>query len=338
MDGGFPIPRPANPDYDGPARADPLDELARLQADEPEPARTLPVLITLVVVLVETVVLALAASTSGSAVLFAEAAQSLAGAGVEVFLLLGVRRASRPADDAHPLGHGREAFFWSLLAAVGVFVGGGVVSISYGLRTLAHPPQGDAYLLGYIVLAVIAVADGWTLAAAVAPLRRSAIVGRIGFRRGLRRTSDAAARTLIFDNAAAVVGSLVGILGLAIHQLSGDPRADAIASLVIGFVLLLTTVALLHVNRELLTDRSIAAEVVASMRRRILAQGGIEDVPDLVVVYTGPHAVLVTGTVVLHPHLDVGAVERALAEIGETLAAHWPGELRVYLSPVPAPL
>jgi len=320
-----------------PERGNVLDELERLQRDEPEPAHTWPVMITLAVVLAETVVLAFAASSSGSAVLFAEAAQSLAGAGVEVFLLLGVRRAGRPADDAHPLGHGREVFFWSLLASVGIFVGGGVVSISYGLRTLTRPPEGgDAYLLGYIVLALIAVADGWTLYAAAAPLRRSAVVARVGFRRGLRRTSDAATRTLIFDNAAAVLGSVVGILGLALHQLTGDARADATASLVIGAVLLLTTVALLHVNRELLTDRSAAPEVVAAMRERITEQDGIAQVPDLLVVYTGPHAVLITGTVVLERRLDVTAAERALAGVGEVLARQWPGELRVYLSPVRA--
>jgi len=320
-----------------PGGSNALDELERLQDEEPEPAHTLPVIITLAVVLAETVVLALAASSSGSAVLFAEAAQSLAGAGVEVFLLLGVRRAGRPADDMHPLGHGREAFFWSLLAAVGVFVGGGVVSISYGLRALTHPAtSGDAYLLGYIVLAVIAVADGWTLAAAVAPLRRSAIVARLGFRRGLRQTSDAATRTLVFDNAAAVIGSVIGILGLAVHQATGNARADAAASLAIGVVLLLTTVALLHVNRELLTDRSAAPEVVDAIRERIAEQDGITEVPDLVVVYTGPHAVLVTGTVVLDPELDVVTIEQSLARIGDTLARQWPGELRVYLSPVPA--
>jgi divalent metal cation (Fe/Co/Zn/Cd) transporter len=224
-----------------------------------------------------------------------------------------------------------------LLAAVGVFVGGGVVSISYGLRALTHPAtSGDAYLLGYIVLAVIAVADGWTLAAAVGPLRRSAIVARLGFRRGLRQTSDAATRTLIFDNAAAVTGSVIGIVGLAVHQATGNARADAVASLAIGVVLLLTTVALLHVNRELLTDRSAAPEVVDAIRERIAEQHGIIEVPDLVVVYTGPHAVLVTGTVVFDRSLDVATIEESLARIGDTLARQWPGELRVYLSPVPA--
>ena len=313
---------------------DPLEQLEQQQP--PPPARRWPVVVTLVVVLVEAAVLGFAAQASGSAVLFAEAAQSLAGAGVEIFLLVGVRRSERPPSDAHPLGHGREAFFWSLLASVGVFVGGGAVSLTYGIASFGRDAPGEEYLLGYVVLAFIVVADSWTLFAAVRPFQRSPIVGRLGFRRGLRQTADAGARTLIFDNAAAVLGSLVGIGGLAFHQATGNANADAVASLVIGVLLLATTVALLHVNRELLTDRSIASEVVEAMRRRVLHQEGIVAVPDLIAVYTGPHDVLVTGTVVLADDLDVLAVERALAAVGETLAAGWPGELRVYLSPVPA--
>ena len=312
------------------------DALEQVQRQELPPVRTWPVAVTLTVVVVEAAVLGFAAWRSGSAVLFAEAAQSVAGAGVEIFLLVGVRRASRPPDPAHPLGYGREAFFWSLLASVGVFVGGGAVSIAYGIAALGRTEhRSEPYLLGYIVLSVIAVADTWTLVEAIRPFRRSPIVGRIGFRRGLRHTADAGARTLIFDNAAAVVGSLVGIVGLAVHQATGDPRADAYASLLIGVLLLVTTVALLHVNRELLIDRSIAPEVVSAMRERIKGQDGVVDVPELLAVYTGPHDVLVTGTVALADGLDVVAVEGALAEAGASLRHRWPGRLRVYLAPVP---
>ena len=326
------------PDAPESSEVDETDDTALDRVGEYEavgPARRWPALATLLVVLVEGVVLAVAARGTGSAVLFAEAAQSFAGAAVEVFLLVGVRRARRAPDEAHPMGHGREAFFWSLIASVGVFVGGGVVSIYYGLQAFQRPGGGEDYLLGYIVLSVIVVADAITLHVALRPLLRSASVGLMGFWRGLRRTSDAGARTLIFDNAAAVVGSVIGIAGLAVHQVTGDARADAAASLVIGMLLLATTVLLLQANRELLTDRTIAPEMVASMRDRIAAQDGVEAVPDLVVVFTGPQAVLVTGTVQLERHLDVNGVERALEDAGAALTRRWPGELRVYLSPIP---
>src|SRR5690606_33733132 len=63
----------------------------------------------------------LAAIVTGSASLFAEAVHSWADCGNEVFLFVAERRSRRPRDVAHPLGHGREAYVWSLFAAFGVF-------------------------------------------------------------------------------------------------------------------------------------------------------------------------------------------------------------------------
>ena len=65
-----------------------------------------------------------AALVTGSASLVAEAAHSWADAGNEIFLLAADRRARRPPDASHPYGHGREAYVWSLFAALGLFVAG----------------------------------------------------------------------------------------------------------------------------------------------------------------------------------------------------------------------
>ncbi len=61
---------------------------------------------------------------SGSAALLSEAAHSVADTLNEVFLLLSLTKAERPADRTHPFGYGKERFFWSLLAAIGIFVSG----------------------------------------------------------------------------------------------------------------------------------------------------------------------------------------------------------------------
>ena len=85
-----------------------------------------------------------AAVVTGSASLVAEAAHSWADSGNEIFLLIANRRARRPPDRAHPFGHGREAYVWSLFAALGLFVAGAAVSVTRGVQELVHPSRPSA--------------------------------------------------------------------------------------------------------------------------------------------------------------------------------------------------
>jgi cation diffusion facilitator family transporter len=101
-----------------------------------------------------------AAVVTSSASILAEAAHSWADTGNEVFLLVANRRACRPADRAHPLGHGREVYVWSLLAAVGLFVAGGAVSVTHGVQELLNPEPATNFLVGYVVLGVAFVLEG----------------------------------------------------------------------------------------------------------------------------------------------------------------------------------
>ena len=92
--------------------------------------------------------------------MLAEAAHSWADTGNEVFLLVANRRSYRPPDRAHPLGHGREAYVWSLLAALGLFVAGAAVSVTHGIQALITPEPATDFVLGYVVLALSFVLEG----------------------------------------------------------------------------------------------------------------------------------------------------------------------------------
>ncbi len=102
----------------------------------------------------------IAAAVTGSASLLAEAAHSWADAGNEVFLLVANRRSVRPADPQHPFGHGREAYVWSLFAALGLFVAGSAISVTHGVQELINPEPASNFLVGYVVLAVSFVLEG----------------------------------------------------------------------------------------------------------------------------------------------------------------------------------
>src|SRR5882757_3476713 len=115
-----------------------------------------------------------AAVVTGSASLVAEAAHSWADTGNEIFLLVANRRSRRPPDRAHPLGHGREAYVWSLFAALGIFVAGGAVSVTRGIQELIHPEPAERFLGGYVVLALSFVLEGVSFLQSVRQARSEA--------------------------------------------------------------------------------------------------------------------------------------------------------------------
>lgn len=96
----------------------------------------LTVLVALGANLLIAVAKAVGGAFAGSPALLSEAAHSVADSFNEVFLLAALRRSRRPPDRRHPFGYGKERFFWSLLAAVGIFVMGGCFSVFQGIEAL----------------------------------------------------------------------------------------------------------------------------------------------------------------------------------------------------------
>src|SRR3954451_8924410 len=74
-----------------------------------------------------------AALLTGSASMWAEAAHSVADTGNEVLLFVGLRKSARGPDAERPFGYGQERYFWAFLAALGIFLVGGTLSIGEGI-------------------------------------------------------------------------------------------------------------------------------------------------------------------------------------------------------------
>jgi cation diffusion facilitator family transporter len=120
--------------------------------------------ITVVLAFAANVLVALAKSTAavltGSASMVAESAHSWADTGNEVFLLVADRRSRRRPDQTHPLGYGREAYVWSMFAAVGLFVAGAAVSIVHGVQELSSDEGESSFTIAYVVLGISFVLEG----------------------------------------------------------------------------------------------------------------------------------------------------------------------------------
>src|SRR3954469_22315675 len=117
-----------------------------------------------------------------SSAMLAEAAHSWADTLNQVFLLTSLFRSKKAADSMHPFGYGKERFFWSLLAAVGIFVSGAGFSLYQGLEALLgehrEKTSSTQFLIIYVVLAVALVLEGLSLGKAVRQVRSEAAQAR----------------------------------------------------------------------------------------------------------------------------------------------------------------
>src|SRR5712671_1535252 len=193
-----------------------------------------------------------AAVATGSASLVAEAAYSWADSGNEIFLLIADRRSRRPPDRAHPFGHGREAYVWSLFAALGLFVAGAVVSVTRGVQELFHPGPAEHFLVGYVVLAVSFVLEGISFLQSVRQARSEAESLQRDVLEHVMATSDPTLRAVFAEDSAALTGLVIAAAGLAAHQLTGSPVPDATGSILIGLLLGSVAVVLINRNRQFL--------------------------------------------------------------------------------------
>ena len=290
----------------------------------------------LAVSVAQTAALAGAAAVTGSAALTTQTATSLADVACGVFLLIGVISGEREPDHRHPLGYGRERFFWSFLAAVGVFVGGFGAAVAETVHSALHPEAAGQYLVGYLVLVVMIALDSVALAAALRPLVRRARARRMSVTAVLWRGTDPAGTTVVLTSTAGVAGSVLAAAGLMLTETTGRTGFDTAASALIGLVLLATSVVLLHTNRELLTGRGLPPEEIDRMRSAIIRQAGVLAVPDIFAIVVGPATLIVNGDVVFEDTMDVPAVEAAIVGAAAELRRSWPAVDYVYLNPVAA--
>src|SRR6201995_2581352 len=198
-------------------------------------------LTTVLVALGANVLIALAKSAAavvtGSASLVAEAAHSWADAGNEIFLLIADRPSHRAPDRAHPLGYGREAYVWSLFAALGLFVAGAAVSVTHGIQELISPEPAGDYLVGYIVLVISFLLEGTSFLQSIRQPKPEAASLDRALLEHVMPTSDPTLRAVFAEDSAALAGLVLAAGGLALRQITGSPTPDAIGSILVGLLL-----------------------------------------------------------------------------------------------------
>lgn len=255
------------------------------------------VIVALLVNVLVAVAKSVAAAITASASMLAEAAHSWADCGNEVFLMVANRRSQRPPDAAHPLGSGKEAYFWALFAALGLLAAGGAVSVMRGVQELFEPAHGADYVVAYAVLALSFVLEGFSLSWSIRRSKREAASMHRDLFEHILVTSDPTLRAVVAEDAAALVGLVLASGGLAASELTNSSVPDAIASILIGVLLGVVALALINRNRRFLIGEEVDPRVRGAALRELLASPAVARVTYLRLEIVGPRSVLIVGDV-----------------------------------------
>ncbi|WP_405358706.1 cation diffusion facilitator family transporter [Kitasatospora sp. NBC_00085] len=278
-----------------------------------------------------------AGTVAPSPALLAEAAHSVADSINEVFLLASLSRSRRRADARHPFGYGKERFFWSLLAAVGIFVTGGCFSFYQGLHTWLSPPsEPERFLAVYIVLVVALLAEGSSLARAVFQLRRQARAHGSPLMRQIRQPGDPTVRTVLAEDSTAVVGVLIAAGGVAGHQITGSPDWEAAAALAIGALLIAVAYRLGREAQSLLVGQAVDPRLQQRAHALLAGQEEIDTVTTLLTMRLGADSALLAARVDLREGLDSEEVEEVCVRIKQELREVCPAFDQVFLDIIDA--
>jgi divalent metal cation (Fe/Co/Zn/Cd) transporter len=256
-----------------------------------------------------------AAVMTGSSGMMAEALHSIADTTNQVFLLLGLRFYKRPASSKHPFGFGKERFFWSFIAA--------------------HPHPPTNLIWAYVVLALSFVLEAASITLAIYQEMREAHHEGLGFFEYIRESKDPTAKTVLFEDSAALLGIIIAASGLVLtdFQVGGTAGAywDGVASILIGLVLAVVAFALARSSRGLLLGEAANAKTVEAIKKAMESHPNVDRVVELLTMHLAPKQILINSHIKLRQNLTTSDIERTILEVEDRIKQAEPKVEMIFL-------
>lgn len=266
------------------------------------------------------------AATTGSAAMLAETFHSLADTGNQVLLFVGMRLSQRPPDRKHPFGHGMNTYFWAFVVSGMLFTVGGAFSIWEAVHKFEDPARQAASPASFFVLAGAFVFEAMSLGVALHSVQKER--RGVPLVRFIRQTRDPTLPTVLLEDSAALLSILVAAIGLTATHVTGEPRWDAVASGVIGAILIAVASFLAYENYSLLIGETATAELEDTIRTRLGADPAVQRVISLHTMHLGPTAVLVSARVWFRSELTAVQIEDAVRRLEDAVRSALPGAYR----------
>ena len=270
-----------------------------------------------------------AAFFTGSSAMLSEAIHSLVDTGNQGLLLYGMRQARRPADKNFPFGHGKEIYFWSFVVAILIFALGGGISVYEGIHHILHPQPPANPMVNYAVLGLAIVFEGAAWLFALREFRHTK--GGNGYIRAINQAKDPAVIVVLFEDSAALLGLLVALVGIALSHVTGNLIFDGSASVIIGLILIGTSIWLARETKGLLIGESADPKIVAGINAIVRQSSIVEGVNEVLTMHMGPEFILVTMSVDFVDSATADMVERQIVSLDLEIKERFPRVKRVFI-------
>jgi cation diffusion facilitator family transporter len=268
---------------------------------------------------------------TGSAGLLAESGHSLADTGNQGLLLLGSKRARREADEHHPFGFGRERFFWAFVVALVLFSMGGLFAIYEGIHKVGHPEPTDNPTVAFVILGLAVALETFSLRTA---LREAAHVrGERTVWQFIRASKQPELPVVVLEDIGAEIGLTFAIVGLALDEITGNARWDAVGSLAIGVLLVVIAAVLAVEMKGLLIGESADPDDIASVRRAMVESESVRRVIHVRTEHIGPDELLVAAKLEFDATLSFAALAEAIDATERRVRAAVPSAHVIYIEP-----
>jgi cation diffusion facilitator family transporter len=271
----------------------------------------------------------IAASVTGSSAMISEGIHSTVDSGNSLLLLLGMKRSQRPPDRGHPFGHGKEIYFWALIVAILVFSLGGGMSVYEGITHLQHPVELRDPFWNYIVLGSSIIFEGASLVYAVKQFNKSR--GSLGFWKELSMSKDPGLFAVIYEESAAIAGLLIALAGVFLGHYFQNPVYDAVASILIGLVLVTVAITMVKESKGLLVGESAKNEIVKGIYEMVNNEERVKTLYFPLTMHLAPNEILLALDVEFQKEMTVGELFTAINQLEDNIKLKFPSVKKIYI-------
>ena len=205
------------------------------------------------------VIKAFVAVITSSSAMFSEAVHSFVDSFNQFLLWFGIKQSKKNNPKLYPLGRGKEEYFWTLVVAVLIFTIGGLVSLEHGIEALSHPKKLDNLFISVSILTVSIFLETYVLIKAVKKLRKNRETKSI--LKLLKQSNDGPLIAIVVEDFAATLGLSFALIGTLITYFTGNSFYDAVSSILIGILLMISGLFLGYEMKHLITGETVDVNI-----------------------------------------------------------------------------